>query len=182
MNALLFKRVMDKSKEEKSGIEKAGEDLFKFAADRDDLKLIMSLLPEGADIKRETVEYELQILKFISTGWSITYFLDNSPHKDQLAELYWETVCQYSLSISEATDLMTGQKIDYFQIVKERLEMYIEAMKARPETPEPAIIMGPEFARTCGNVDDVFTVMAGSRMFKSTVGSVKEYFEKIQML
>jgi len=96
--------------------------------------------------------------------------------------LYWETVCQYSLSISEATDLMTGQKIDYFQIVKERLEMYIEAMKAWPEVPEPAIIMGPEFARTCGNVDDVFTVMAGSRMFKSTVGSVREYLEKIQML
>ena len=117
---------MDKSKEEKSGIEKAGEDLFKFAADRDDLKLIMSLLPEGADIKRETVEYELQILKFISTGWGITYLLDNSPHKDQLAELYWKTFCQYSLSISEATDLMTGQKIDYFQIVKERLEMYTE--------------------------------------------------------
>ena len=60
--------------------------------------------------------------------------------------------------------------------------MYIEAMKEQPDAPEPAVIMGPEFARTCGNVADVFTVMAGSRMFKSTVGSVKEYFEKIQML
>ncbi len=173
---------MENSKKEKSGIEKAGEDLFNFAVDREDLKSIMSLLPEEADIKRETVEYELQILKFISTGWSITYFLENSQHKDRLVELYWKMVYQYSLSISEATDLMIGQKIDYFQILKERLEMYIEAMKEQPDAPEPAVIMGPEFARTCGNVADVFTVMAGSRMFKSTVGSVKEYFEKIQML
>lgn len=173
---------MENSKKEKSGIEKAGEDLFNFAVDREDLKSIMSLLPEESDIKRETVEYELQILKFISTGWSITYFLENSPHKDRLAQVYWETVCQYSLSISEATDLMTGQKIDYFQILQERLELYIEAMKEQPGAPEPASVMGPEFARTCGNVADVFTVMAGSRMFKSTVGSVKEYFEKIQLL
>ena len=98
-------------KKEKSGIEKAGEDLFNFALDREDVKSIMSLWPKEAEIKRETVEYELQILKFISTGWSITYFLENSPHKDRLAQVYWKTVYQYSLSISEATDLMTGQKI-----------------------------------------------------------------------
>ena len=68
------------------------------------------------------------------------------------------------------------------QIIRERLEMYIAAMKDQPGAPEPASIMGPEFARTCGNVDDVFTVMAGSRMFKSTVGSVKKYLETIRML
>ncbi|MBU4009971.1 MAG: hypothetical protein KJ882_04330 [Proteobacteria bacterium] len=70
---------MEKSKKEKPGIEKAGEDLFNFAINREDLKLIMSLLPEEAYIKRETVEYELQILKFISTGWGITIFL-RTPH------------------------------------------------------------------------------------------------------
>ncbi|MBU4035529.1 MAG: hypothetical protein KKA35_03775, partial [Proteobacteria bacterium] len=169
---------MEKSKKEKPGIEKAGEDLFNFAINREDLKLIMSLLPEEAYIKRETVEYELQILKFISTGWGITYFLENSTHKDRLTELYWKAVYQYSQNISETTYLMIGQKIEYFQILKQRLEMYLEAMKEQPNAPEPAVIMGPEFARTCGNVEDVFTIMAGSRMFKSTVGSVKNYFEK----
>jgi len=173
---------MENSEKEKSGIEKAGEDLFNFAIDREDLKSIMALLPEEADIKRETVEYELQILKFISTGWSIAYFLKDSPHKDRLAQLYWETVYRYCIGISEATDLMIGQKVDYFQIVRERLAMYIDAMKARPDAPEPASIMGPEFARTCGNADDVFTVMAGSRMFKATVAGVRKYLEKVRML
>ncbi len=172
---------MEKSKTERSGIEKAGEGLFNFAIDRQDLKTIMSLLPAEAKIKRETVEYELQILKFISTGWSITYFLENFMHKDQLAAFYWKEVYQYSQSIFETTYLMIGQKIDYFLILKQRLEMYIEAMKKQPKAPEPAVIIGPEFARTCGNVDDIFTVMAGSRMFKSTVASVKEYFDEIRL-
>lgn len=173
---------MENSEKEKPGIEKAGEDLFNFAIDRDDLKMIMALLPEEADIKRETVEYELQILKFIGTGWSIAYFLENSPHKDGLAQLYWETVYRSCLGISEATDLMIGQKVDYFQILRERLATYVEAMKEKPDAPEPASVVGPEFARACGNVDDVFTVMTGARMFKSTVAGVKRYFETAGML
>lgn len=173
---------MGNTKEEKAWIEKAGEALFDFAVGREDLKLIMALLPDEADIKRETVEYELQILKFIITGWSISYFLENSPHKERLAQLYWETVFQSCLSISEATNLMIGQKVDYFQILKERLGMYVEAVKERPDAPEPASVVGPEFARTCGNMDDVFTVMAGARMFKSTLAGVRKYFETVGML
>ena len=173
---------MENPQEEKSGTEKVGEDLFNFAVDREDLKSVMLLLPEEADIKRETVAYELQVLKFISTGWSIPYFLENSPDKDRLARLYWETVYQSCLGISEATNMMIGQKIDYFDILKKRLAMYVEAMKGRPDAPEPASVVGPEFARTCGNGDDVFTVMAGARMFKSTVASVKKYLETVGML
>jgi len=173
---------MEESKEEKSGIEKAGEDLFIFASDREDVKTLMSLLSEEADIKRETVEYELQILKFIGVGWSITYYLENLPYKDQLAELYWKAVHEYSQSLSETTALMIGQEIDYFQILKDRLEMYVEAMQKKSDAPEPAVVIGPEFARACGNVEDVFSVMTGSRMFIATIGSVKEYLEKIELL
>ncbi len=173
---------MENSEKEKSLIEKVGEAFFNFAADREDLKATMSLLPAEANINRETVEYELQILKFISTGWSISYLLEKSPLKDQLAELYWETVYQYSLGISQATDLVIGRKIDYFQILKERLDMYVKAIQKQPGAPEPAVIIGPEFALTCGNADDVFTVMAGSRLFKSTVDMVKKYLKHTDML
>jgi len=54
---------------EHSEEKKAGEDLFNFAIDREDAKMLMAHLPEEADIKRSTVEYELQILKIISIGW-----------------------------------------------------------------------------------------------------------------
>ncbi len=173
---------MEESEKEKSAIEKAGDDLFNFSVDREDVKTFMSLLSEEADIKRETVEYELQILKFIGIGWSITYYLENPSHKEQLAELYWKAVHEYSLSISETTALMIGQEIDYFQILKDRLDMYIEAMQKKSDASEPAVVIGPEFARACGNVNDAFTVMTGSRMFISTIGSVKEYLEQTNLL
>ena len=166
---------------EKIEIEKAGEDLFNFAVDREDTKTLMANLPEEVDIKRNAVEYELQILKIISVGWSITFYLENSPFKNQLAELYWTAVHEFSKSLSTTAELMIGQDIDYFQILKDRLDIYVEALVSKPDAPEPAVVIGPEFARTCGNMYDVYTVMTGSRMFVATIGSVKKYLERISL-
>lgn len=172
---------MGHSEEKKTGVEKAGEDLFNFAINREDIKTFMSHLPEEADIKRGKVEYELQILKIISIGWSISYYLENGAQKNQLLESYWKAVHEFSQSISTTTGLMIGNNIDYFQILKERLDMYVASMTQKSDAPEPAVVIGPEFARTCGNMDDIFTVMTGSRMFIATIGSVKEYVDTIKL-
>lgn len=172
---------MKTSKKKKSDIEKIGEDLFNFAIDRDDVKWLMAHLAKEADIKRASVEYELQILKIISVGWSISYYLEDNPKKDQLLELYWKAVYEFSKSLSSTTELMIGQDIDYFQILKDRLDMYVGALAKKPDATEPAVVIGPEFARTCGNKDDIFTFMTGSKMFISTIGSVKEYLERTML-
>jgi hypothetical protein len=172
---------MERLEEKKTGVEKAGEDLFNFAINREDIKTLMTHLSEKADIKRGKVEYELQILKIISIGWSISYYLENGAQKNQLLESYWQAVYEFSQSISTTTGLMIGNDIDYFQILKERLDMYVAAITQNPNAPEPAVVIGPEFAGTCGNMDDVFTVMTGSRMFITTIGSVKEYLDTIKL-
>jgi len=172
---------MGDSNEKKSEIEKVRDDLFNFAVDREDIKWLMERLPKEANIKRSMVEYELQILKIISVGWSISYYLENNPHKNPLLELFWMAIYEFSQQLSTTTELMIGQDIDYFQILKERLDMYVDAMAQKPEAPEPSTIIGPEFARTCGNVNDVFTFMTGSKMFLSTTGQVKEYLEAIKL-
>jgi len=172
---------MERSEEKKTGVEKAGEDLFNFAINREDIKTLMTHLSEEADIKRGKVEYELQILKIISIGWSISYYLENGAQKNQLLESYWQAVHEFSQSISTTTGLMIGNDIDYFQILKKRLDMYVAAITQKPNASEPAVVIGPEFARTCGNMDDVFTVMTGSRMFITTIGSVKEYLGTIKL-
>ena len=171
---------MEESAQRKTKVENAGEDLFNFAVDREDTKILMARLPEEADTRRVTVEYELPILKIISVGWGISYYLADSPYKDTIAEQYWKAIHEFSQSLSETTELMIGQDIDYFQILKDRLDMYVGAMAKNPEAPEPAVVIGPEFARTCGNADDVYTVMTGSRMFISTISTVKEYLEGIE--
>jgi len=172
---------MENSAEKKTGIEKAGEDLFNFAVDREDVKALVAKLPEETDIQGVTVEYELQILKIISVGWSISYYLEKGPQKNQLAEFYWQAVQQFSKSLSASTELMTGQEIDYFRILKDRLDMYLGALNENPYVSQPVSVIGPEFARTCGNVDDAFTVLTGSKMFSATIGSVKEYLEAINL-
>jgi hypothetical protein len=172
---------MENSEKEKRGIEKVGEDLFHFAVDREDVKALVANLPEEADIQEVTVEYELQILKIISVGWSISYYLEKDPQKTQLAEFYWQAVQQFSKSISTSTGLMTGHEIDYFQILKDRLDMYLGALNENPYVSQPVSVIGPEFARTCGNVDDAFTVLTGAKMFSATIGSVKEYLEATKL-
>jgi len=165
----------------KSELEKAGEDLLDFVVDREDVNWLMDRLPQEADIKRVTVEYELQILKIIGVGWSLSYYLGNSPRKTALLELYWNSINEISQGIATTTEYLIGQNIDYFQILKDRLENYVAALEKHPDAAEPALVIGPEFARICGNVDDVFTFMTGSKMFISTINRVKAYLDAIKL-
>ena len=171
-----MKDPLEKSPE----FEKIKNDLFDFAVDREDIKWLMARLPEEANIERSSVEYELQILKIISVGWSISYCLEDNPLKNPILELFWMAIYEFSQQLSKTTNLMIDQEIDYFQILRDRLDMYLNALAQNPDTPVPAAVIGPEFARTCGNVDDIFTFMAGSKMFISATGRVRKYLETIK--
>ena len=171
-----MKDPLEKSPE----FEKIKNDLFDFAVGREDIKWLMARLPEEANIERSSVEYELQILKIISVGWSISYCLEDNPLKNPILELFWMAIYEFSQQLSKTTNLMIDQEIDYFQILRDRLDMYLNALAQNPDTPVPAAVIGPEFARTCGNVDDIFTFMTGSKMFISATGRVRKYLEPIK--
>jgi len=170
---------MTQSKNEKTGLEQAGETLFNFAVNREDIKLFIENLADETKCKAATVEYELQLLKIISTGWSLSFFLENDSQRDQLAEIFWKLVHDFSESLSATTGLMTGHDINYFQVLKSRLDEYVDVLTDQPEATEPAAVIGPAFARFCGDADDVYTIMTGSKMFIITVARVKEYLESI---
>ncbi|MFP4031903.1 MAG: hypothetical protein ACLFRG_16765 [Desulfococcaceae bacterium] len=174
-------KTADAKEETPSRLAQTAEDLFNFAIDRADVRALMGGLPETAEVKRSTVEYELPILKIISVGWAISYFLPDGPQKAELTERYWAAVSEFSAGLSETTGLMIGREIDYFQTLRERLTTYVNALADHPEATEPAAVIGPEFARLCGNVEDVFAIMTGNRMFIATVGGVKEYLEAIRL-
>ena len=173
--------MTENTEEHKSVVELAGEDLFNFAVDREDIKTLIAHLPKETECKPAAVEYELQLLKIISTGWSISFFLENNPHRDQLSEIFWKAVHEFSGTLSETTKLMIGQDINYFQVLKDRLDMYVAALTEKPEATEPAAVVGPEFAKVCGHGDDIFAIMTGSKIFILTVASVKEYIESMEL-
>lgn len=168
---------MAESVDARDVIERAGADLFDYAVDREDVKVLLARLPESAGVAAGKVEYELQILKIVLVGWAISFFLENSEGKEPLMLSYWEAIRGFSEGISSTTGLMIGREIDYFQILKDRLDTYIDALNRHVRAPEPAAVIGPEFAAACGDRDDVFAVMTGSRMCIGTLDSVRRYLE-----
>ncbi len=164
--------------DEKLAIETAAMDLFNYAIDREDTRILMARLPKEGDAQRNTVEYELQILKIITVGWSIAYHVERPSVRNYLAEHYWAAVQGLSGSLSSAAGLMAGRQIDYFQVLKDRLNIYVEAMKENPQATEPAAVIGPEFAKVCADMDDVHTIIAGSRMFAAVVAGVRQYLDQ----
>jgi hypothetical protein len=161
------------------GPDTPAQALFDYAIDREDVKWLMGQLHEAADVNRHTVEYELQILKIISVGWSIAYHLEDAPTKAPLQEDFWVAVQAYAQSLSQTTELMIGQDIDYFKTLHERFDMYLAAMAQSDEKDNPAAVIGPAFAGRCGNADDLFTRVTGAKMFLSVVSRVKTYLDQI---
>ncbi|MEJ2155008.1 MAG: hypothetical protein P8X96_06715 [Desulfobacteraceae bacterium] len=173
---------MKEKNSDKGPVEQAGKDLFNYAVERDDIKWLMAQLPKEADVKPTTVEYELQILKIVGVGWAISYYLEGTPgRKNQMMALFWNAINDFSKQLSETTGLMIGQDIDYFEILKSRLDDYVEAMSGDPDATDPTVLIGPAFARTCGNEEDIFASMTGAKLFANTILRVRQYLEAVKL-
>lgn len=167
--------------EEHLSVQETAQNLAAFAIDRTDLKQLMAAMPGEADLNLTAVEYELGILKILSVGWGISFFMPaTDKNKTVLSETYWQMIREISQNISTLTETTTGHKIDYFNILKERLDTYVQHMQNNPNgSTDPAAIMGPVFAKSCGSQENAVAVLTGSKMFSLTLGAVKEYLASI---
>jgi len=172
---------MNESSLKKVSIEKASEDLFDFAIDRSDIKLILQNLPEDIKINRVSLEYEIQLLKILAVGWSISFFLDENSLKKKLSESFWNAVQSFSQNISALSSSSAGKEIDYFNTLKERLNTYLNTLNFIPDNPDPLASIGPKFAEICGSKDNAHIMLSGSKVFNFSVGGVKNYLEFIQI-
>lgn len=156
-------------------------ELSTFAIDRTDLKDLMGSLPDENNLNLTTIEYELSILKILSTGWGISFYMPaTDPKKPLLTDTFWRQIQEISHSISTLAQTTTGQTIDYFEILKERLDVYVLRMQENNNPgSDPTAIMGPAFARICGFPDDAAAILVGTKMFVLTLGAVKEYLDSI---
>lgn len=170
---------MKKSEPEVTSVEKMAKDLSAFAIDRSDLKELMGSLPEQNDLNLTTIEYELSILKILSTGWGISFYLSvTDPRKTLLTDTFWRAIQDISHQISTLAQTTTGQTIDYFNILKERLDIYVLRMQEN-QTPdaEPTAVIGPAYASICGCPNNPVAILIGTKMFALTLGAVKEYLD-----
>ncbi len=152
-----------------------GEDLFNYALEREDTKWILSSLPSDSEIDYNTLEYELQTLKIISVGWAFAYYIQDAQTKDFLSRAYWEAIRDFCANLSQSTGMLIGQDVDYFQVIKERVDAYVQALNKEGDEESPAKMIGPVFAGFCGNSEDIFCLYAGGKMFIGALDRVKEY-------
>jgi len=170
----------NKTTQDISTPEQIAKSLFNYAIDREDIKWLLSHLPKDYKIQAHTLEYELNMLKIISVGWCIPFCMLDHPLKNTIAELYWGHIQSFSETISSTTEATIGKKINYFTVLKERLDTYIQAMTKVTEDTDPLNIIGPEFAGFCGDKDDPFSILTGSKLFATTLLQIKKFLEGIK--
>ncbi len=177
MTSRLRPKTMRESSDNKpnSKIDEIAEILFDFAVDRDDIKWSLGQLPEASSKSCYRVDYELQLLKIVVTGWSLSAHLADDPQKELLAHTFWNRILGFSKELSETTELMTGCDVDYFDLLKERLDDYVAVISGKEKGAEPAPLIGTRFAELCERPDDLSVSLAGSRMFNTIVLRAGKY-------
>jgi hypothetical protein len=158
-------------------VASAGEQLFRFAIDRGDLKTILDGLPSDVSEKRVTLEYEIQLLRIVAVGWAIAFFLADSRLKTPLGQGFWEHIRSFSATLSTSASVAVGSDVDYFDSLKQRLDYYVAALDRAGQKFEPAQTIGSAFASACGDDNDAIAVLAGSKMFAHTISAVREFLD-----
>lgn len=167
--------------QEKSTIKEAAETLVAFAIDREDLKQIIGALPRDQNFNTVALDYELQLLKMVSVGWSISVFMEGRPEKEALSTLYWQLIHGLSRQISELSGLTIGQEIDYFQVIRERLDAYLESLTLYGKGQDVAAAIGSAFAERLEDPDNPFVLITGSRIFHMATQGVRAYLVSLTL-
>jgi hypothetical protein len=152
--------------------------LFSYSVSRDDIKNLANETVENTDAQEQTLLYELQILKIITTGVSINYLIESLDQKNEISRLYWEYIMEFSKSVTEATKKYSNVDIDYFEVIKDKLNYYLKELSENKDAPEPASVIGPAFAIQCSMEEDTFAILAGAKLFKGVINGLKIYYEK----
>lgn len=164
-------------------IDRAVDVLTGIAANREVIKRELARLPDGdPQINKTAVEYEIQLLRIVFTGWALSYFMVDHPRKDELAEAFWLSMHAFAEKISVMASAGTdGRTIDYFSAIRERIQCYIDAINTNVDAADPAIVVGTLFAQLCGNAGVQFIADAGRQVFVNTLNTVKLYLDTVEI-
>jgi hypothetical protein len=160
-------------------IHEIGESLANFSLDRESVQFALSRLPDEPSINKVAIEYEIQLLKILSVGWAISYFMEEHLEKSALIKKFWDVLFEFSKNLSSVTSLTIGKEVDYFKALKERIDIYLKALAEAPHIKDPTSVIGPTFARLCENTDNVHVIMAGNRIFHLSLEGVKHFLESV---
>jgi hypothetical protein len=162
-------------------VAQASHRLLNFSVGKNDLMQAMLTVPVSDRVNRVTLQYELQALKIVTVGWALSFFMAGGAKRDALSETYWNGVRAFAGAISSVTSGSVGKPVDYFQVLKQRLDTYVGALNHFPGVSDPAAVVGPAFAMLCGCGDDPDVIFAGKFIFNASVSGVKSYLDQVRI-
>jgi hypothetical protein len=163
-------------------IDEVSQQLVNYSVEREDSKQLAQHVPEGSKINAVAMEYEIQILKIVSVGWGISYFMAEGARKAELAQAFWNGMRDLAGNISTMSSAAAGKEIDYFDILKQRLDIYVKALQVYSDVQDPGPVIGHTFAKICGDEEDMYAMISGKRVFHLTLLGVKSYLESIEIV
>ena len=90
-------------------------------------------------------------------------WLPQTRTRPPLTQTFWEQIRQVSNNVSTLTETTTGTRVDYFAILKERLDTFVQQMQENAnENTDPTSAMGPVFAKACNAPDDPLVILCGT--------------------
>jgi hypothetical protein len=164
-------------------IDRAIEVLTGVATNREVIRRELARLPDDDPrINKSKVEYEIQLLRIVFTGWAMAYFMADQPLKNDLAEAFWISMHGFAGRISAmASAGADGKAVDYFAAIRERAQCYTDAMNTCLDEADPAIVVGAAFLRLCGDNGGKPVADAGKQVFVNTLNTVKLYLDSVTL-
>ena len=90
-------------------IAEIGESLANFSLDRESVLFALSRLPNEHSIDKVAIEYEIQLLKILSVGWAVSYFMEDHLEKAPLIKKFWDVLFEFSNTDTSNVDISIPQ-------------------------------------------------------------------------
>lgn len=74
------------------------------------------------------------------------------------------------------------RKIDYFSTLKERVEIYVKALQVYSDVDDPSAVIGPTFAKVCGDEENPLIIASGRSIFSRTLQETRKILKSAGMV
>lgn len=164
---------MTDESESRTSAAEAVNRLLNIAVNQNETRADITGLSTDAAGSLIAVEYELQLLRIVVTGWAISYTVEEERLRKTLSEAFWEGIRTYAGAVSAMTGPVLGKDCDYFSMIRRRMDRYVQVVAHFPDATDPGLVIGPAFAQLCGCGRNVEAASLGRRVFNRCLARVQ---------
>lgn len=167
--------------ESRINVAEAANRLLNISVNQNETRADIAGLPADAAGSLIAVEYELQLLRIVATGWTISYTVEEERLRKLLSEAFWEGIRTYCSAVSAMTGPVLGKDCDYFSMIRQRVDHYVQVMSHFPDAGDPAQVIGPTFASLCGCDQSAAVISLGRRVFTRCLARVQGFLHEVDI-